>query len=97
MVRYGGHDRPLFEIFETLRNWITTDAQGFWRALVELYSLVLGLVQHVGMRRMGHEPVEESGLAAVGSNVSGAAQRWLVGLGQQGVGMEGRVIGQAMA
>ncbi len=37
-----GHDRPLFQTFETLRRDIETDAQEFWRAVVDLHSLVLG-------------------------------------------------------
>ncbi len=37
-----GHERPLFQTFETLRPRIETGAQEFWRSVVDLHSLVLG-------------------------------------------------------
>lgn len=37
-----GHERPLFHTFETLRDRIEVDPQGFWRDVVDLHSLVLG-------------------------------------------------------
>ena len=37
-----GHERPAFKTFESLREWITRDPTGFWRAVVDLHSLVLG-------------------------------------------------------
>jgi hypothetical protein len=37
-----GHDTPLFQTFETLRGRIESDAQEFWRSVVDLHSLVLG-------------------------------------------------------
>ena len=37
-----GHDRLLFQTFETLRRDIESDAQKFWRSVVDLHSLVLG-------------------------------------------------------
>ena len=37
-----GRDRLLFRTFETLRRAIAADAQGFWRSVVDLHSLVLG-------------------------------------------------------
>ena len=37
-----GHERPLFQTFETLRPRIETDAEEFWRSVVDLHSLVLG-------------------------------------------------------
>ena len=37
-----GHDRSLFHTFETLRRDIDEDAQGFWRSVVDLHSLVIG-------------------------------------------------------
>jgi len=37
-----GHDRLLFQTFETLRGGIESDAKEFWRSVVDLHSLVLG-------------------------------------------------------
>ena len=37
-----GHERPLFQTFETLRRDIEADAHEFWRSVVDLHSLVLG-------------------------------------------------------
>jgi len=37
-----GRDRPLFHTFETVREWIAADPQGFWNEVVDLHSLVLG-------------------------------------------------------
>ena len=37
-----GRDRPLFHTFETLRERITANPQGFWNEVVDLHSLVLG-------------------------------------------------------
>lgn len=37
-----GRERPLFQTFESLRNQIEENPQGFWRDVVDLHSLVLG-------------------------------------------------------
>jgi hypothetical protein len=37
-----GRDRPLFHTFESLRSDIEEDPQGFWRAVVDIHSLVIG-------------------------------------------------------
>ena len=37
-----GHDRLLFQTFEKLRRETVSDAEGFWRDVVNLHSLVLG-------------------------------------------------------
>ncbi len=37
-----GRERPRFHTFETLRDQIEADPHGFWRAVVDLHSLVLG-------------------------------------------------------
>lgn len=37
-----GRERPIFHTFESLRSDIEGDPQGFWRAVVDLHSLVIG-------------------------------------------------------
>lgn len=37
-----GRERPAFRTFESLRQRIEDDSQGFWREVVDLHSLVLG-------------------------------------------------------
>lgn len=44
-----GRERPAFQTFESLRERITNDPSKFWRAVVELHSLVLGWFEDRGL------------------------------------------------